>query len=72
MAVQYVRDFSLQLWDIQNKIRNIVGMCHYVTSVVLLEFRWLLMERTPDCHFVVAIVESKEGDIAVVVDSVDY
>ena len=30
------------------------------------------MERTPDGYFVVAIVESKEGDIAVVVDCVDY
>ena len=30
------------------------------------------MLRTPDCYFVVAIVESKEGDIAVVVDCVDY
>ena len=30
------------------------------------------MERTPDCYFVVAIVESKEGDFAVVVDCVDY
>ena len=30
------------------------------------------MERTSDCYFVVAIVESKEGDIAVVVDCVDY
>ena len=29
------------------------------------------MERTPDCYFVVAIVESKKGDIAVVVDCVD-
>ena len=29
------------------------------------------MERTPDCYFVVAIVESKEGGIAVV-DCVDY
>ena len=29
------------------------------------------MERTPDCYFVVAIVESKEGDIAVVVECVD-
>ena len=29
------------------------------------------MERTPDCYFVAAIVESKEGDIAVVVDCVD-
>ena len=25
------------------------------------------MERTPECYFVVAIVESKEGDNAVVV-----
>ena len=30
------------------------------------------MERTPDCYFVVAIVERNEGDIAVVVDCVDY
>ena len=30
------------------------------------------MERTPDCYFVVPIVESKEGDIVVVVDCVDY
>ena len=30
------------------------------------------MERTPDCYFVVAIAKSKEGDIAVVVDCVDY
>ena len=30
------------------------------------------MERTPDFYFVVAIVESKEGNIAVVVDCVDY
>ena len=30
------------------------------------------MERTPDCYFVVANVESKEGDIAVVVICVDY
>ena len=30
------------------------------------------MERTPDCYFVVAIVESKESDIAIVVDCVDY
>ena len=30
------------------------------------------MEWTPDCYFVVAIVESKEGDIAAVVDCVDY
>ena len=30
------------------------------------------MERNPDYHFVVAIVESKEGDMAVVVDCVDY
>ena len=30
------------------------------------------MERNPDCYFVVAIVESKEGDIAVVVDCLDY
>ena len=30
------------------------------------------MERTPDCYFIVAIVESKEGNIAVVVDCVDY
>ena len=30
------------------------------------------MERTPECYFAVAIVESKEGDIAVVVDCVDY
>ena len=29
------------------------------------------MEQTPDCYFVVAIVESKECDIAVV-DCVDY
>ena len=29
------------------------------------------MERTPDCYFVVAIVESKERNIAVV-DCVDY
>ena len=29
------------------------------------------MERTPDCYFVAAIDESKEGDIAVVVDCVD-
>ena len=29
------------------------------------------MERTPDCYFVVAIVESKEGDNAVVVHCVD-
>ena len=29
------------------------------------------MERTPDCYFVAAIVESKEGDMAVVVDCVD-
>ena len=26
------------------------------------------MERTHDCYFVVAVVECKEGDIAVVVD----
>ena len=30
------------------------------------------MERTPDCYFVVAIVESKEGDIADVFYCVDY
>ena len=30
------------------------------------------MERTPDCYFVVAIVESKEDDITVVADYVDY
>ena len=30
------------------------------------------MERTPDCYFVVAVVESKEGDTAVVVDCVDH
>ena len=30
------------------------------------------MELTPECYFVVAIVESKEGDIAVVVDCADY
>ena len=30
------------------------------------------MERTPDCYFVVAIVESKEDNIAVVVGCVDY
>ena len=30
------------------------------------------MERTPECYFVDAIVESKEGDIAIVVDCVDY
>ena len=30
------------------------------------------MERTHDCYFVVAIVESTEGDIAAVVDCVDY
>ena len=30
------------------------------------------MERTPDCYFVVAIVESKEGDNAVVVHCIDY
>ena len=29
------------------------------------------MEQTPYCYFVVAIVESKESDIAVV-DCVDY
>ena len=29
------------------------------------------MERTLDCYFVVAIVESNEGDIAVVADCVD-
>ena len=30
------------------------------------------MEQTPDCHFVVAIVESKEDDITAVVVCVDY
>ena len=30
------------------------------------------MEQTPDCYFVVAIDESKEGNIAVVVHCVDY
>ena len=30
------------------------------------------MERTPDCYFVVAIVERKEGDISVVDDCVQY
>ena len=30
------------------------------------------MELTPDCYFVDAIVESKEADIADVVDCVDY
>ena len=30
------------------------------------------MERTPDCYLVVAIVESNEGDNAVVVDCADY
>ena len=30
------------------------------------------MERTPDCYLVVAIVESKKGHIAVIVDCVDY
>ena len=30
------------------------------------------MERTPECYFVVAIVESKESDNAVVVHCVDY
>ena len=30
------------------------------------------MERTPGCYFIVAIVESKEGDTVVVVDCVDY
>ena len=29
------------------------------------------MERTPDCYFVVAIIKSNEGDIAVVLDCVD-
>ena len=29
------------------------------------------MERTPECYFVVAFVESKEGDNAVVVHCVD-
>ena len=47
-------------------------MCHCATSVVLLEFCWLKMDRTPDCYFVFAIVERKKGDIAVVVDCVDY
>ena len=30
------------------------------------------MERTPDGYFVDANVESKEGDIVVIVDCVDY
>ena len=30
------------------------------------------MERTFDCNLVDAIVESEDGDIAVVVDCVDY
>ena len=30
------------------------------------------MERNPDCYFVVAVNESKDGDIAVVVDCADY
>ena len=30
------------------------------------------MERTPDCYYIVANVESKEGNIAVVLDCVDY
>ena len=47
-------------------------MSHYATSVVLLEFRWLLLKRTPDCYFAVAIVESKDGNIVVVVNCADY
>ena len=47
-------------------------MCHYATSVVLLEFRWLKMERTPDCYFVAAIAENKESDIAVFIYCADY
>ena len=38
-------------------------MCHNATSVVLFEYWWLQMERTLDCYFIVAIVESKEGDM---------
>ena len=30
------------------------------------------MERTPECYFVVAIAESKEGDNVVVVHCIDY
>ena len=30
------------------------------------------MERTAGCYFVDAIIESNEGDIAAVVDCVDY
>ena len=47
-------------------------MSHCVMSVVLLEHRWLQMVLTPDCYLVVAIVERKEGDVAVVVGCVDY
>ena len=47
-------------------------MCHYVTSVVLLELRWLKMERTPGCYFVVANVESKGGGIDVALDRVEH
>ena len=46
-------------------------MSHYVTPVVLFEFWWLLMEQTPDCYFVVAIVESKEGDVAMIVLTIE-
>ena len=52
--------------------RQVREICHCAMSVVLLEFWYLKMERTPGCYFVVAIVDSKEGDIAVVVDCIDY
>ena len=47
-------------------------MCHYASFVVLHEFRWLQMVRTPDFYFVVVILESKEGEIAVVIACVAY
>ena len=45
-------------------------MYHCATSVVLLEFQSLQMERALHCNFVVAIIESEDGNIAAV-DCVD-